>query len=131
MNKFDLNNHLKRGQAMVLLIVIMVAGVIITSAAVMYVITNSRAASNLQIGEEAYGVAESGAENAIIRLVRDPNYSGETLVVDGGTATITVAGSSTKTIVSEGVVGDFRRKVQVTGSYINNIFTTATWAEID
>lgn len=121
----------KNGQAMVLLMVIMVTGIIITSAAAIYIITNSRAASNFQTGETAYGVAESGAENAIIRLVRDPNYNGETLVVDGGTATITVSGSSTKTIVSEGVVGNFRRKVQVTGSYVNNIFATSTWVEID
>lgn len=131
MKKFKANNLLKRGQAMVLLIVIMVAGVIITSAAVMYVITNSRAASNLQIGEEAYGIAESGAENAILRLVRNPNYAGETLTVGAGTATITVSGAGTKTIVTEGVSGNFRRKIQVTGTYVNNIFTASTWAEID
>lgn len=121
----------KPGQALVLLIVLMVVGLTITSAAVVYVIVNSRAATSFSRGEMAYGVAESGAENAILRLVRNPSYSGETLTVGGGTATITVSGSSTRTIISEGVVGDFRRKIQVTGSYVNNIFTASTWAEID
>lgn len=128
---WNLNPLMKSGQALVLLIVLMVVGLTITSAAVVYVIVNSRAATSFSRGEVAYGVAESGAENAILRLVRNPNYNGETLTVGSGIATITVSGSSTKTIVSEGAVGDFRRKIQVTGSYINNIFTASNWAEID
>ena len=121
----------KPGQALVLLIVVMVVGTIVTSAAVIFVIVNSQAASNLQSGEETYAIAESGAENGILRLVRDPNYGGETLTVGMGSTVITVSGSGTKTIVSEGVRGNFRRKVEVVGSYVNNIFTVSTWREIN
>lgn len=114
-----------------MLLVLMTAGVVITSAAVVMIIVNSQAASKFSLGQDAYGIAESGAENAILRLVRNPSYVGETLTVGSGTATITVTGSSTKTIVSEGVRGSFRRKIQVVGSYVNNIFTPTTWTEID
>lgn len=122
---------LKSGQALVLLIVVMVVGTVITSAAVIFAIVNLKAASNLQSGEEAYAIAESGAENAILRLVRNPAYSGETLTVGSGEAVITVSGSGNLTVVSEGVRGNFRRKVEVTGSYVNNIFTVSAWREIE
>lgn len=122
---------LKSGQALVLLIVVMVVGTVITSAAVIFAIVNLKAASNLQSGEEAYAIAESGAENAILRLVRNPAYGGETLTVGSGEAVITVSGSGNLTVVSEGVRGNFRRKVEVTGSYVNNIFTVSAWREIE
>lgn len=122
---------LRHGQTLVLLLVLMTTGVVITSAAVMIIIANSQAASKFSSGEAAYSVAESGAENAILRLIRNPNYTGEILTVGGGEATIIVSGSTTKTIVSEGVVGNFRRKVQIVGTYVNNIFTPSSWDEID
>jgi len=129
MRKIALN--FKNGQALTMLLVVMVAGMIITSAAVITIVINSAATSKLASGEEAYHIAESGAENAILRLVRDPSYVGETLTVGNGSATITVTGSGPKTIVSEGVMGSFRRKIQVVGTYVNNIFTVSTWSEID
>ena len=124
-------HNFKKGQTLVMLLVLMTAGVIITSAAVVMIIINSQSSSKFALGESAYAIAESGAENAILRLVRNPNYAGETLTVGSGTATITVSGSSTKTIVSEGVRGNFRRKVQIVGTYVNNIFTPSSWTEID
>lgn len=121
----------KSGQALVLLIVVMVVGTIITSAAIIFAIVNLQAGSDLQSGEEAYAIAESGAENGILRLVRNPAYTGETLTVGSGQAVITVSGSGSLTIVSTGVMGNFRRKVEVKGNYVNNIFTVSTWKEIN
>lgn len=125
------NYKFKKGQTLVMLLVLMTTGIIITSAAVILIIVNSQASSKFSLGEDAYAIAESGAENAILRLIRNPSYAGETLTVGNGSATITVTGSSTKTIVSEGVRGNFRRKVQVVGGYVNNIFTPTSWTEID
>lgn len=126
-----MKNIFKKGQTLVVLLVLMSVGMIITTAAVGTIISDSQATSKFSSGEEAYNIAESGAENAILRLVRNPSYVGETLTVGAGTATITVSGAATKTIVSEGVSGDFRRKVQVVGGYVNNIFTPTSWTEID
>lgn len=125
------NYKFRAGQTLVMLLVLMTAGVIITSAAVVMIIVNSQSSSKFVLGENAYAIAESGAENAILRLVRNPAYAGEALMVGNGTATITVTGSSTKTIVSEGVRGSFRRKIQVIGTYVDNIYTPSSWTEID
>ena len=130
--KYQISNiKYQKGQTLVMLLILMTTGIIITSAAVILIIVNSQAASKFSLGEDAYAIAESGAENAILRLIRNPSYTGETLTVGNGSATITVTGSSTKTIISEGVRGDFRRKVQVVGGYVNNIFTPTSWTEID
>ncbi len=122
--------YFKRGQTLVTLLIFMVIGITITSAAVMMTVVNSQNATKFQEGLVAYQIAESGAENAIIRLLRDPNYTGETLTVGVGTATITVTGTTTKTIVSAGVNGNYLRQVQVVASYVNNALTISSWQEI-
>ena len=79
----------------------------------MLTITNSIASSTYALGNQAYSVAESGAENAIIRLLRDKAYVGETLAVGDNTATITVSGINPYVIISAGRAGNFVRKVEV------------------
>src|SRR5688500_8608972 len=105
------------GQALVALLAFMAMSIVLTSAATVVTLTNAHTSSKYSLGQEALRVAEAGADNALLRLLRDPNYAGETLTVGTGTATITVSGSGTKTIVSEGVSSSFRRRVQVTATY--------------
>jgi hypothetical protein len=120
----------KTGYALITLIVFMSAAMIVVTAAVATIATNMQTTTKLNITEEALAVAESGADNAILRLIRDSAYTGESLPVSNGTATVTVTGTGTRTIVSEGVVSSVHRKVQVVGSYTNTIFTISSWGEI-
>ncbi len=120
----------KKGQTLVTLLIFMVIGITITTAAVMMAITNSQNVTKFQEGMIAFQVAESGAENAIIRLLRDPNYTGETLTVGTGTAVITVTGTTTKTIISSGTNGSYLRKVQIVVGYVNNVLTISSWEEV-
>ena len=116
--------------ALILLLVFTTIGIIVSSAAVAISIINSQAASKFSQGQDALALAESGAENAIIRLLRDPNYFGETLNIGGATVTITVAGGAAKTIQSKSQDGDFKRTIQVEGNFTNNLFTVSSWQEI-
>lgn len=119
------------GQTLVMLLFFMVIAITITSAAVVMVITNSLSATKLQQGQIVYAVAESGAENALMRLLRNPSYTGETLPVGSGNAVVTVTNSgSTYTILSQGTVGNFLKKIQVTAAYTNNILTVNSWGEV-
>lgn len=120
----------KSGQTLVTLLIFIVIGITITSAAVVMTITNSQNITKFQEGMIAFQIAESGAENAVIRLLRDPSYTGETLAVGTGTAVITVSGTTTKTILSSGTNGNYFRKVQVVASYVNNVFTITSWQEV-
>jgi hypothetical protein len=102
----------------------------LTSAATMMVISNAQGTTNYSLGEEALGIAESGADNAILRLLRDPNYAGESMTVGSGTATMTVTGGGTKTIISTGSNGSFTRTIQVVGTLSGNTFALSSWNEI-
>jgi hypothetical protein len=119
------------GQTLITLLFFMVIAMTIISTAVMLLILNSRGTSQLAEGMRAYAVAEGGAENAVLRLLRDDTYTGETLPVGDGTATITVTGSSPKTITSTGQVGAYMKRIEVVVGYTNNVLTISTWREIN
>jgi len=127
------NLKLIRGQALVILLVFVATATIITSAAVTVTIINARSTGILAQGIEALAVAEAGAEEAILRILRDPlnNYAGATIPVGNGTATIVVAGTTTKTITSTGTIGTFTRKIQVQGTFSDDKFTLSSWQEIN
>lgn len=122
-------NH--KGQVLVTLLMFVLVAMTVVTSAVTIVIANTRAASEVQQGIDAYYVAEAGAENALMRLLRDPTYpspaTNEVLPVGDGTATISVTGS---TIISQGQVNNFTRKIQVNISYNNNQMTVTSWQEI-
>ena len=120
---------LQKGQALVTLLFFMVIGITITSAAVVVIVTNALSATRFEQGTDAYDIAESGAENALLRLLRNPFYTGETLPIGNGTATITVANN---TIISSGsaAFNNEIRTIQVNTVYNNGILTVTSWKEI-
>lgn len=124
-------NAQQQGQSLVTLLIFMAIAIIITTTAIAMAIINSQANTKYALGEEAYHVAEAGIENAILRLLRNPNYMGEVLAVGKGTATITVSGAATKTIISEGKVSGLYRKIEVIGTFSNNSFVINSWREVD
>ena len=122
----------KTGQALVTLLVFIAVATTITAAATTVTLINSQTTGKFAQGESALVIAQAGADNAILRLLRDPNYSGEAdLSIGSGTATINVEGSSVKTITSEGKDGNFIRKIQVVGTFVNNTFTVTSWDLVD
>ena len=120
---------LQKGQALVTLLFFMVIGITITSAAVVVIVTNALSATRFEQGTDAYDIAESGAENALLRLLRNPFYTGETLPIGNGTATITVANN---TIISSGsaAFNNEIRTIQVNTVYNNGILTVTSWKEM-
>ncbi|HSW80197.1 MAG TPA: hypothetical protein VLG47_05465 [Candidatus Saccharimonadales bacterium] len=83
-----LNNE---GQTLIALTIYMVVAMIITLGAVAVTIINIRANTSYTSGELALQYANDGVENALIRLERDSSYTGETMSISSGSATITVA----------------------------------------
>lgn len=112
------------------LLLFVVISITITTAAVIIITVNSLSSTRYQEGTVAYYVAESGLENATLRMLRDPNYVGETLSVGTGTAVIVVTGSNTKIATSTGTIGNYKRKLQVKMSYNNGYYTFSEWKEV-
>lgn len=121
---------MRNGQALVMLLIFITMAITVTTAGVILTINNSQASSGFEQSAIARDIAESGAENALIRMLRDPSYAGETLTMGTGTATITVTGSDPKTVNSVGRLGNFMRTIQVTAQYLNGVLTVTAWREI-
>lgn len=115
---------------MVTFLFVMAIAIVITTTAAIMVLGSARTISNVEQGTIAYSVAESGVENAILRLLRDRNYTGETLQIEDGSAEITVVNGSPILITSKGMAGNTARTIQAESTYVNNVLTITSWKEI-
>lgn len=121
----------QKGNVLVTLLVFVVMAVVIISAVTAVTIINTQSTTVVSFGNYALNLAELGAEEAVIRLIRNPNvYTGGSLVIEGTNVLITVTGTTTKTITSEASVQGNTRKVQVIATVENNKVTVTSWQEI-
>ncbi len=116
------------GHALITLLFFMVISLTTVTGVTIVVLNNASATSEAEQGTIAYYAAETGAENALLRLIRDPNYTGETLNIDGGSVVIQV---NNGTIISTATVYRSVRKVQVVTTNTNNQITVTSWKEIN
>lgn len=113
-----------------ILLFLMALAVTVITAAISLIILSSTGTTRYIAGNQAKAIAEAGIENAIIRLLRNPDYSGENdLTVGNGTVDISVSGTTTKTITAEGTLDNQIKKIQVTVQLINNVLTITSWRE--
>ena len=120
----------QKGQALVVLLVFMMVSIIMTTMAVALVIINATAASGVEQGEMALLIADSGAENALLRLVRNPAFTGtETFTIDGGSVAATVSAGTPIIITSKGQMGQFIRTASVTATFVDSVLTVNSWNE--
>ena len=130
-NFLFLTFNFQGGQALVTLLFFVVISITITSAAVIMIIGNAASTSKTEAGIDVYYIAESGVENALLRLLRDPSYTGETnLAVGSGIVDIVVLGSNPKTVIATATVGNFKRTVQAQMTYSGGYYTFSNWKEI-
>jgi hypothetical protein len=117
------------GQALVALLIFVVVGMAVVSVAVTTAILSAQSSARYVESYEAWNAAEGGMENALILLLRNPDYGGETLTVGRGTATITVTGVSPKVVVSVGRVGSASRTVEVLVEDSTGVMSVESWRE--
>ena len=120
---------MRKGQTLITLLIFV--GVILTifTPAIMINIINIMGSSKVQRGSYAYLIAESGAEEALLRLLRDPNYQGGTLQIGNGTAEIVVASNSGMIITSVGEIGSHEKRVRVELNVEDDLIIN-TWKEV-
>lgn len=134
----------KRGQTLIMLLIFVIIVTTIITATVAVTMVNSAGASKFEQGFETQQMAESGVENAILRLLRDPNYSGTGYVAPSGgsgepaitignatvTTVVTGAGTSSLTITATATNGNFVRQTQATATYTGNVLTLTSWKDL-
>ncbi len=110
------------GQSLISLLIIAVIGTTIAGGATMLVIVNSQSGLKFQESTLAYALAQSAADNTILRLLREPSYTGESnLPLGGGFADIAITNVNGEFIATtSGKVGNFVRKIQIRARYDEN-----------
>ena len=122
------NTH--RGHTLILLIVFTAIAVTLTTAAALSTIINSDASVRLQEGYLILDQAESGVENAMLRLLRNPNYTGEVMTMGDTTVTIEVTGLNPKTITSVATSAEYSRTVAATVVDSGGALSISSWQEL-
>ncbi|MCL4364348.1 hypothetical protein M1328_03860 [Patescibacteria group bacterium] len=123
---------MKRSQTLVSLLIVVAVSVIVISSILGLMINNAYSTSSVEQGTLVKLAAESGMETALLRLLRDPSYSGETLSnsINGYTTVITVTGDNiNKTLQSVASSSNYVRKIVVTVAYNNNIMQVNSWQD--
>lgn len=122
----------QKGQVLVMLVVFISIMTAVTAMAINLMITNSSSVVKFEAGVNLLEKAESGAELALLKLLRNPiNYTGETFTIDDVSVTVSVSGGDTKTVISTAILGDYTKKVQlVINSPLNDSMTITSWNEV-
>jgi type II secretory pathway component PulK len=118
------------GQALVTLLFFIIIAITITAATTTLVIANSQGTTAIEQSQIAYYCAEAGIENALLRLLRNPGYTGETLNIGNAQVLLTVTGTTTRIITSKASLSGFIRTIRVSADYSNNKFTISSWKEV-
>lgn len=129
MREQDLQSS-QSGYMLTALLVFLVVIIIITTTSVMISVSSLRSQTFFDGGSEALAAADSGAENAILRLLRDPSYTGETLQVGDSDVIIMVAGSSPQVVTVVADSGSFERTIEVQLDRINGMLEVISWKEL-
>ena len=122
----------QKGQVLVSILIIIAVSVLAGGVAIV-ASSLSRTTGIITTSDKLLYAAESGADEAIIKLLRDPNYDGETLNINESVVVISVnAGASPDelVIVSEASENNLIRKVEVSTEFVNNILTVTSWKQI-
>lgn len=120
----------EHGQALVSLLFFTIIAITITSAAVVVIIVNTLSTTTFQQGNSALYAAEAGIENALLRLLRNTNYSGETMVIGDTTTEITVSGTNPKVITAKAIVGNAVKTIRAETQVNNYAFSVLSWKEV-
>lgn len=120
------------GQILTSVLVFMAFGLSVIALSATLTIVNIQNTAKFAQSEQASNYAEAGAEEGILRLIRDPAYSGGNLSLSADSViVISVSGvGATRTVTSTATYNGFTKKVQAEVSLANNKVSLVSWKQI-
>ncbi|TAN58383.1 hypothetical protein EPN15_01250 [Patescibacteria group bacterium] len=127
--------HDNRGVALLPMILVLFGLVMVVGVAIAGIsVSENTISSTKDASDEALAIAESGIQDALMKLSRNMDFvsAGYNLSVSDGTATIIVPfGGFPKNITSSGTLNSKTRKIQLTvNADANGKITQSGWTEI-
>ena len=124
-------SHQSSGQALVTVIFGTVIALTVVTGSITALINDVEGNTAQEMSSKAIMAAESGVESALIGLLRNPGYVGETIQFDSRTsATVTVSTASGVLITALGTSGPVTRRVSVTSHFNDINLVIDSWKEI-
>lgn len=122
---------MKSGQTLVLLMVFMAIAITVITASILLTISVSQSASRQETGSAVLQLAESGIEDALMQILRNPATTGTySLPLDDQTATISISGADPYVVRSTAQIGNLIRIVQAQASFLDGRLSVSSWQEI-
>lgn len=118
------------GQAMLPVLIIMLTVLVLGTASLQLGLGGLMISRASFEGERVLAAAEGALENGLLRLLRQPNYLGESLQVGGLECTIEVAGASPKIISGVCQNETSRRGLRAEVSFIQGEMVVGSYEEI-
>jgi len=125
-----MKHNTQKGSALLAIIVISAIATTIFTAASTSLLGQLIQSNTSTNSAKSYLFAESGVEDAILNLLRNPDYAGGTLILDSKDITIVVTGTNPKTITVTVEFNNTKRTLSVTALYSENNLQITSWREI-
>ncbi len=121
----------RKGQALIPLLIVIVIILSLGVAAVELAISNVVVDRYFQEEMDGYFTVESALENALLRSLRNPGYSGEDLQINEASCTIEINGETPKVVTARCESDRWVRRLQAEVSFVNGIMSTDNIREIE
>jgi type II secretory pathway component PulK len=123
--------YTRKGQMLITLLIFILVAFTIAATSVSIIISNAQNTQNTGQSMEAYYAAETGIENASLQLLRNPDYTGETVYINERVSTVIDATHGAQYVVTAtGRSGIFTRKIQAILDYTDNVLSVISWQEL-
>lgn len=119
-----------RGQALIPLLIVLVIAISLATLAIELSINNMIIDRSFMNGLTGYYSAESVLEDSFLRWLRNPNYSGDTMMVNGLDCTSQVTGSSPWLVQVSCGDGRFVRKISAEVNWVDGEMTVSNVMEL-
>ena len=126
-----MSKHNNQGQALIPILIILLI-VLTVGAGLLYLSFGSiLLGSYSSLGEKVLIANHGAMENGLMRILRNPNYSGESLQVNGAPCTIDVSGQSPWTMTTECDNGQAIRRLQAEVDFVDGEMVVSNLMEIE
>lgn len=118
------------GNILIVVLLIMMVAIMITGLVVTQLVISTQSIGATRESERVRAAAESGVENAILILMRNPAYSGGSYVFDGITVQVNLDNQAVVTLQVVGSLGLQRHAYQVVLERQSGKLVVTQWREV-
>lgn len=121
----------QQGHILIVVLLLMLVGIFAITMAATLVVTTSQSHGSRLSSSNISSAAESGIENAILNVLRNPAYTGGTFLIDGLTVS-TVVVPGTPTVITATATSSGQRHVyEATVDRVDGMLSITSWTQLE